>query len=190
MAAIEIRNTAELVWAKWPWFLLLGIVLIVAGAAAFALPVLARIAASVVLGIVLAVVGVVKIVEGLQVKQWAGSVWQLLLGAVEVVGGILIYLNPLKGALAITLLIAVIFLVQGLLQIALAFRLRPQEGWGWMVLAGLVSLAVTVTMVMKVRYTNFYTPGTVAGIALMAAGWAYVVIALANRRARRARLPA
>lgn len=190
MAAIEIRNTAELVWARWPWFLLLGIVLIIAGAAALALPVLARIAASVVLGIVLIIVGVVKIIEGLQVKQWAGSVWQLLLGAVEVVGGILIYLNPLKGALAITLLIAIVFMVQGLLQIALAFRLRPQEGWGWMVLAGLVSLAVTVTMVMKVRYTNFDTPGTVAGIALMVAGWAYVVIALANRRARRARLPA
>jgi uncharacterized membrane protein HdeD (DUF308 family) len=96
---------------------------------------------------------------------------------------VLIYLNPMKGALAITLLIAVVFLIQGVIRIALAFRVRPQAGWGWLLAAGLIALLVCVTMGMKLQYTSFYTPGTVAAIALLVAGCAYVVIALANRRA-------
>ena len=169
--------------SKWAWFLVLGLVLLACGVTAVVLPVLSTLAASVVLGVVLALAGVVKIIEALQVKEWAGCAWQLLVGSVEVVGGILIYLNPLKGALAITLLIAVVFLVQGVLQVAMAFRLRPQPGWGWLLAAGLIALGVTASMVLKLRYTSLYTPGTIAGVALLAGGLAYMVIALSNRRA-------
>ena len=55
----------------------------------------------------------VKIVKAFQVKQGAGFIWQLLLGAVEVVGGILIYFNPMKRAIAITLLVALVLIAQG-----------------------------------------------------------------------------
>jgi uncharacterized membrane protein HdeD (DUF308 family) len=175
---------------KWPWFLLLGTVLILCGVAAVMLPVLSTIAVTSVLGIALCIVGVVKIIEALQLKGWAGSTWHLLIGAVEVVGGILIYLNPLTGALAVTLLIGIVFLVQGVMQIILAFRVKPQPGWGWLLGAGLIALGVCAAMTLKLRYTSFYTPGTLAGVALLVGGCAYVVIALANRRARRTLRPA
>jgi uncharacterized membrane protein HdeD (DUF308 family) len=183
MARVEIRSGSASVATKWGWFLLLGIILIGCGAAAVILPVASSFAASVVLGVALAISGIVKIVEALQVAGWAGYAWQMLVGAVEIVGGILIYLNPWAGALAITLLIGLVFLVQGLVQIGLAFRVRPRAGWGWLLLAGLIALCVTAAMVMKLRYTNFYTPGTVGGIALIVAGCAYLAIALTNRRA-------
>jgi uncharacterized membrane protein HdeD (DUF308 family) len=185
MTRMEIRSAGESMATKWAWFLLLGVVLIACGAAAVILPAASSIAASVVLGVALAIGGLTRIIEALQVKEWAGRTWQLLLGAVEVVGGILIYLNPLKGAFAITLLIAVVFLIQGLLQIALASRVYPRVGWGWLFVAGLIALCVTGAMVMKLRFTGFYTPGTIAGIALIVGGCAYVAIALTNRRAVR-----
>jgi len=180
---LEIRNAGDLLRSKWAWFLAVGVVLIVCGAVAVALPALSTIAASTVLGVVLVICGVVKIVEALQVKEWAGCVWQLLVGSVEMVGGILIYLNPMKGALAISLLIAIVFLIQGAIQITLAFKVRPQGGWGWLFASGLIAFTVTAAMVIKVRYTSIYTPGTLAGIALLVAGFAYVIIALSNRRA-------
>ncbi len=190
MTNAEMRSGRASVATNWAWFLLLGIVLIACGAAAVILPVASSFAASVVLGVALAISGVVKIVEALQVHAWAGYIWQMLVGAVEIVGGILIYLNPWAGALAITLLIALVFLVQGLLQIGLAFRVRPRAGWGWFLLAGLIALCVTAVMVMKLRYTSFYTPGTAGGIALIVAGCAYLAIALTNRRAARQETPA
>ena len=106
-------------------------------------------------------------------------------GAVELVGGVLIYFNPLKGALAISLLIALVFLVQGILQIALALRIREQAGWYWFAVSGLVSLAASAVLVGKLPYTAHYPPGTVAGIALVIAGVAYMAIALTVRRGQR-----
>ena len=170
--------------SKWGWFLVLGIVLAAAGALAVALPAVSTFAASVVLGIALAIAGVVKMVQSLQVKDWSGFVWQELTGAVEVVGGILIYFNPLKGALAITLLIALVFLVLGVLQIALAIRVREQQGWLWFVVSGVVALGAAAALALKLPYTSVYTPGTIAGISLLVAGGTYIAIALMMHKAR------
>jgi len=80
---------------------------------------------SLVLGIALTIVGIVKIVQAFQIKQGAGFVWQVLLGAIEVAGGILVYFNPMKRAIAITLLVALVLIAQGVArpQIAIATRL-------------------------------------------------------------------
>jgi uncharacterized membrane protein HdeD (DUF308 family) len=66
-------------------------------------------------------------------KDWAGYNWQLLLGAGEMVGGIFIVINPLKGAAAVTLLVAIVVLALGVSQISQALKIRPQSGWAWLV---------------------------------------------------------
>jgi uncharacterized membrane protein HdeD (DUF308 family) len=100
------------------------------------------------------------------------------------VGGILIYFNPLKGALAITVLIALVLLVQSLLQAALAVRIRKQNGWQWFALSSLVSLAASAALVLKLPFTIGHEPGIIAGIALLVAGFAYIAIALTMRSSR------
>jgi uncharacterized membrane protein HdeD (DUF308 family) len=176
-AAVSIRD-------KWGWFLVLGITLILCGLFAVALPTITSIAASLVLGVTLVVVGLVKIVESFKVKEWAGFLWQLMLGAVEVVGGVLIYVSPFKRALAITLLIAIVFVVQGIAQIGLAFKVRPQPGWRWLFIAGVAALCASLALAMKFPFTRYYSPSTIGGISLLLAGCAYVVIAFTLRRIR------
>ncbi|MFB9984058.1 HdeD family acid-resistance protein [Mesorhizobium kowhaii] len=177
------QHRAASLRSKWGWFLALGMTLVSAGVLAVALPAVSTFAASVVLGIVLALAGAVKMLQSLQVKEWSGFIWQELTGAVELVGGILIYFNPLKGALAITLVIALVFLVQGILQVALAVQVRKQAGWQWFGVSGLVALVASATLALKLPYTSIYTPGTIAGISLLVAGGAYIAIALTMRRA-------
>src|SRR5256885_6569767 len=84
---IERQRSGDL-HAKWGWFLALGIVLTACGALAVALPAISAYAASVVLGAVLAIAGIVKMIQSLQVKAWSGFIWQELTGAVELVGGV------------------------------------------------------------------------------------------------------
>lgn len=167
---------------QWGGFLTLGIVFLLAGTLAVVLPEVSTFATGTVLGIALAITGAVKMVQSLQVKEWTGFIWQELTGAVELVGGILIYFNPLKGALAITLLFALVFLVQGILQIVLALRVRSQANWYWFAISGLVSLATGIALAIKLPYTTAYPPGMIAGIALIIAGIAYLAIALSFRR--------
>jgi uncharacterized membrane protein HdeD (DUF308 family) len=182
---VDYERRAVSLHSRWGWFLLLGLVMTVGGALAVMLPAVSTFATSAVLGIVLALAGVVKMVQSLQVKEWGGFIWHELTGAVEVVGGILIYFSPLKGALAITLLIALVFFVQGILQIALAAVVRKQDGWHWFAVSGLVALAASVALALKLPHTTgLYEPGVIAGISLLVAGGAYVAIALTMRKAR------
>ncbi|MBS7699101.1 MULTISPECIES: HdeD family acid-resistance protein [unclassified Chelatococcus] len=179
---IQSRELGEGIRAKWVWFLCLGLLLVAGGALAIMLPVMSTIAASLVLGLVLACVGIVQIIQSFQVKGWVGFIWHLLIGVIQFIGGVLIYLNPLAGAIAITALIAIVFLVQGVSQLILAFRLRPQAGWGWLLTSGLIALLASAALLLKFPYTSVYTPGTIAGISLLFAGCAYLAIAFTARR--------
>lgn len=169
---------------KWRWFVALGVVLILCGILAIGLPAISKVAASTVLGAALAVAGIVKIIQALQAKQWSGFVWQELTGAVELVGGILIYFNPLKGALAIALLIALVLFIQGVGQSAIAFKMRPHAGWRWLLASGLVAFLASAAVAIKLPYVLAYPPGVIAGISLLVAGCAYLAIAFAVRGAR------
>ena len=176
-AVVSIRD-------KWGWFLALGVALIVGGLFALILPTITSTAASLVLGVTLVGVGLIKIVEAFKVKEWAGFLWQLMLGVVEVVGGVLIYVSPFKRAIAITLLIAIVFIVQGIAQIVLAFKVKPQPGWRWLFIAGVAALCASLALVLKFPFTRYYTPSTIGGISLLLAGCAYVIIAFTIRKIR------
>lgn len=173
---------AGTVRSRWGGTLVVGLVMIACGVGAIMLPVVADFTMGTVLGAALALVGVAKIVQGMNVREWAGANWQIMLGAAEVVGGILIYLNPIKGALAIALLLAVVFLIEAVMQIGLAFKMRPEAGWAWLLAAGLVALAASIGIVLTARHIQYFTPGTFAGVAILAAGWACVMMAIAKRR--------
>lgn len=170
---------------KRRWFLAIGIVLSVAGVLAISFPSVSTFTIGAVFGVVLAVAGVAKMAFSMQIRQWSGFIWQELTGAAELVGGVLIYFNPLKGALAVTLLIALVLFVQGLLQIALAFQIRGQTGWPWFAASSVVALAGAGALAFKLPYTIEYQPGIIAGITLLVAGIAYVAIAVTMHLGRR-----
>jgi uncharacterized membrane protein HdeD (DUF308 family) len=185
MVAVHRRTEVGPARRRWVGFLCLGLVLAVCGVFAIIAPKISTLATGIALGVALASAGVLKILQTFTVKEWPGFVWQMLCGIVEVIGGIVIYLHPLKGAIAITLLISVVFAVEGVSQIALALKIRPQSGWGWLLASGLIALGVSGVLALKLPITSPLEPGAVAGISLLFAGLAYVAIAYAARRAAR-----
>jgi uncharacterized membrane protein HdeD (DUF308 family) len=176
-------HAAEVFRTKWLWLVLLGAVLIVAGAVAILVPAVSTIAASKVLGSVLIVSGIVQVMQSGKMLNWIGFIWHLLLGILAAIGGTLIYLNPFAGVIAITILIAIIFAFHGVTQVAFALKVRRQPGWYWFLVSGCIALVVSVLLILKLPYSHSFTPATIAGISLMFAGWAYVAMALASRKA-------
>ncbi|MBN9437900.1 DUF308 domain-containing protein [Bosea sp. (in: a-proteobacteria)] len=174
------HSLARLVSGK---LIALGIVLIVAGIAAIASPALSTMAVTLFLGLLLAIVGALKLFHAFSIKEWGGFLWQLLIGLVELLGGLLVYFNPMKGAIAITLVIALVLMAEGIAQLGLAVRMRAQSGVVWMFLSSIVTIIVGVALAMRLPAGGIYTPGTLVGVSLLFAGWAYIAIALATRRA-------
>ncbi|KFC70087.1 HdeD protein [Bosea sp. LC85] len=161
----------------------LGIALVICGIIAIASPAISTMAVTLFLGLVLAVAGALRVVQSFMVKEWSGFVWQLLVGMIELLGGILVYFNPMKGAIAITLVIALVLIAEGLAQLGLAIKMRAQSGVGWMFLSSIITIVVGVALAMRLPYDGIYTPGTLVGVSLLFAGWAYIAIALAARKA-------
>ena len=93
----DSSSPSGVTFAQWPWFLSLGLVLIVCGIAAIFLALFSPLPPSLVLARVLMLGGVFQIIHALQAKAWNGFVWDLLLGIVQLIGGILLELDVLAG---------------------------------------------------------------------------------------------
>lgn len=161
----------------------LGIALIVCGVIAIAAPAISTMAVTLFLGLVLAAGGILKIIQAFMMKEWGGFIWQLLIGLIELSGGLLVYFNPMKGAIALTIVIALVLMAEGLAQLWLALKMWSQRGAGWMLLAGAITVIVGIALALRLPYDGAYAPGTLVGISLLFAGWAYVAIALSARSA-------
>ena len=179
LAAGSITHTVR---SKWGWFLALGVVLVIGGTLAILLPVASTLATSLFLGAILFVAGIMQVLHAFQVKSWGGFFWDLIVGLIQIGGGVIVYTNPFAGAITITVLIAAIFAAQGIVQTLMAFKVRPHDGWGWLLASGLIALIVAVMLAMRFPAASLTAPGILAGISILFSGWSYIMIALAARR--------
>jgi len=185
---LEMRlvETRRLVAEKWGWFLALGIVLILAGLAAIAFPLLGTIAVKIMLGWLFLIGGAMMIVHAFQAPGWQGFLWELLVGILYAVVGAYLAFFPLTGLLTLTILLSVMFIIEGVFEVIQAVRVRPHEGWGFLLLSGLAALAVGVLIALSLPSSAEWALGLLAGINLLFSGWSYVFLALAGRRAHEA----
>ena len=166
----------------WGWFLAIGIVFIVGGVFAVAMPLIASITVAIVAGWAFIFVGAVQTIQAWSMRGWGGFIWQIVIGLVVLVGGIAMLINPIVAAVTLTLLIGAMFLVKGIMQVMLGFRYRPHAGWGWILAAGIFAIVVALMIIFSWPFSGLWVPGTLAGISLIFSGWSYVMIALTGRR--------
>ena len=184
-ADIEARFIASrrLIAKKWGWFLALGIALIVVGFAAIVFPFLATVAAKTLLGWLFLIGGIVMVIHAFSAQGWQGVIWSLLVGILYlVVGGYLAFF-PLTGLLSLAFMLIILFAVEGIFEVIMAFKVRPHEGWGFMLLSGIAALAVAVLIALDLPGSATWALGLLVGINLLFSGWSYVFLALAGRRA-------
>lgn len=169
---------------NWGWFLALGIALVIGGLILIAAPLATSIAVTILIAAVLFVGGLVQIYNAFKTQGSGSFLWNLITGLIAVIGGIVIYVNPLAGTFALTLVIAAIFIAQGISQILLALKLKPHEGWVWVLIAGLVSLAAGVMIWLELPSSAAWALGLLAGISILLNGWSYIAIALAAKASK------
>jgi len=168
---------------NWGWFLALGVLLIVVGVAAIAFPLLSTIATKIALGWIFLIAGALIVAHAFPIRQWQGVLLSLLIGALYLVAGAWLAFTPFAGVVALTILLAALFLAEGVLEVIMAVRVRPHEGWGWLLLSGLVAIAVGVLIAAELPSSAAWAIGLLTGINLLSSGVSFVALALAGRRA-------
>jgi uncharacterized membrane protein HdeD (DUF308 family) len=108
----------------WIWWLLGGIIGILAGLLVLKHPLFAALTLPTVLVIILGVqglaMGVIEIIGGFK----GGGVGSFILGVVNVLVGALLLSSPVAAALAVPFVFGVLLLIQGVASIVFAFRVR------------------------------------------------------------------
>ena len=168
---------------NWGWFLTLGIVLLLAGVAAIAFPLVSTIAAKIALGWIFLLSGLLLVIHAFSIQQWRGFLLGLLLGVLYLVAGGWLAFFPFTGIITLTLLLAALFLAEGIVEVIMAVRVRPHEGWGWLLLSGLVAVAVGLLIASELPSSAAWAIGLLAGVNLLSTGASFLVLALAGRRA-------
>lgn len=176
---MESNMTATPLGHRWGWLLALGIVQIIAGWIAIAVPVVASFAAVAIFGAVLIVTAIFQLIHAFKARSWPRSAWYGLSGVFYAIAGVLVSMYPISGALALAVMIAILFIADGALRVAFAMAVRPLAGWGWLIAAGLGSIVVGVILLMGWPATALWVTGLMLGINLVFTGSMHVALALA-----------
>jgi uncharacterized membrane protein HdeD (DUF308 family) len=176
--------------AKWGWILALGIVYTVAGFIALGSVMMATAASVLIVGVMMIVAGVAEIINAFQCKGWGRFLIWALLGVLYIVAGFITFENPLLAAAVLTLLLGASLVASGIVRIILAFSMKREQPWIWLLLSSIVTLLLGVLILARWPVSSVYVLGIFLGVDLVMAGTGWIVLALALHRRHDAASPA
>ena len=156
----------------------IGILLIVLGLVGIFLPGFSTIVAETWIALIILSAGFAKFGYAFQTRQEGGFVWKLLLSILYIATGIMLLISPLTGTLTLTVLLGSFLLFEGAFELILAFRLRPQQNWTWVLGNGIITLLLGGMIWFQFPFDAPWLLGTLVGASVLFTGISRVGLAL------------
>jgi|SRR6516225_9566458 uncharacterized membrane protein HdeD (DUF308 family) len=163
------------------WMMIWGIVMLICGIAAIALPWASGIGVAIVVGWVLIFSAVSHLIFAFHTNSVGGALWQILLTLIYGAAGVFMLMNPLAGLVTLTLVLAVFLLIEAALETALYFQLRRAVSAGWILFDAIVTLILAVVIWSQWPSSALWFIGTIIGVSLIFSGFARLSLASAMR---------
>jgi uncharacterized membrane protein HdeD (DUF308 family) len=167
---------------RWGWMLASGVAQLIAGLAAIAVPAVASLVAVGFFSAILLVSAAFNIIHAFKVRKWTGFALHLLGGLLYAAAGAIVLIYPLGGVATLMLVLGVLFIADGAVRSMLATALRPRDGWGWFLAAGIMSIALGVMMLTMWPAGALWIVGMLLGINLLFNGMLTTLFAVQCRR--------
>ena len=162
------RKNDQLFWG--------GVTLALVGLLALLFPVVSTFVIARVVGWLLVFSGLVTIWDAFTVEGTGAFFGELLIGLLKLAFGVYLLRHPDVSVVVLTLLLATVFIIDGAIQVAMAFELRPLDGWVWMLLAGLISIGVGLLIAAELPRFSLVAVGIYIGISFLSTGIARIMI--------------
>jgi uncharacterized membrane protein HdeD (DUF308 family) len=170
--------------AKWGWIVALGVVYLLAGFIALGSVVMATVASVFVVGVMMIIAGVAEVISAFQIKSWGKFLLWVLLGALYIVAGFVTFTNPLLAAALLTLILGASLVASGIMRIILAFNMKQETPWIWVVLSGVITLLLGLLILAHWPVSSLYILGLFLGIDLIMAGAGWIGLGFGLHRRR------
>jgi uncharacterized membrane protein HdeD (DUF308 family) len=176
------RRLAAAIHAHWKLFLAEGIVMVVLGLLAIALPNIASLAVTILIGWLFFVGGIFRAISVWQHRQMPGFGWSLAAAVLAILLGLILALQPIAGVLTLTIALIVFFILEGVAAILLAVDHRKHlPSWGWVLLSGIVDLFLAWLIWQGWPSSAAWAIGLLVGVNMCFVGLSLIMTALAAR---------
>jgi len=176
------RRFGAAIHAHWKLFLAEGIVMMILGLLAIAVPEIASLAITIFIGWLFFVGGIFRTISVLQHRTMPGFIWSLLTAVLAIVLGLILVLRPISGVLTLTIVLAAFFLIEGISAILLAIEHRRHlPSWGWVLFSGLIDLLLAFLIWDGWPSSAGWAIGLLVGINMVFVGLSLIMTALAAR---------
>jgi uncharacterized membrane protein HdeD (DUF308 family) len=174
--SVEITRHASTMSIVW------GVLLIVFGMLAVGSPFLAAVAVNAVVAWLIVLAGVVHLTLAFSAHGAGSMIWKLLVGLAYLFFGGYVILHPVLAVASLTLILASLFLIEGVLNIVLFFKMRPMQGSSWVLLDGIITLLLGLMIYAQWPSSSAWAIGTLVGISMIISGITRVMLSFAVRK--------
>lgn len=161
----------------------IGVLLIVCGTLGLLAETAFSYASISILGAVALVGGVFMAIHAFQSKGWKSFFIQSLFAALYVAVGIFVWVSPMKALEGLTIWLAAIFLVTGVMRLIAAFQNGQGGNFALPALSGVLSIVLGIMIMNNWPEASLWVPGLLLAIEFLLQGWALVFIGLAMKKA-------
>ena len=125
--------------------------------------------------------GTVHVALAFRAHRADGFIWKLLVGLAYWFFGMYFIMHPVVGVTSLTLLLALLFLIEGSLNIVLFFKMRSLRGSSWMLFDGIVTLLLGLLIYLRWPSSSICVIGTLVGLSMIISGATRVMLSLGVR---------
>jgi uncharacterized membrane protein HdeD (DUF308 family) len=167
------------------WLLVTGLLSLVAGAVAIAVPAAASVATAIFIGWILVFASIVMAAHAFSSRddEPARVALRLLTALLTLVIGVYLLVAPLHGTLTLTFMLAVWFFGIGILELLVAWRQRGVPGAGFVALSGALSAVLGLLIAVGLPSSADWAIGLLVGINLVFFGARALALAAILKRA-------
>ncbi len=168
---------------NWKLLLTAGIVSVVLGAIAIILPPLASVTITYLVGILLLIGAVAYVAEAISRGSTGHRIWSAIVAILYVIAGVWLIVNPVEGTITLTWVLAVFFLVIGVMRLIMGFSMRGKvPNAGWTIVNGVLSVLIAVLVIGDLPSSADWAIGLLVGIQLLFDGMALIATAMAGKK--------
>jgi len=166
---------------SWGWVLALGIALAITGVLCILAAFTATLVTVLVFGWLLLIGAAISLIHAFRSRTESGFFLHLMSVLLRGVTGFLLVRYPFAGAMGLTLVLALFFIVGGMFR-AIGSAALQLPRWGWGALSGIISTALGIVLLVQLPASSIWFIGLAIGVDMIFDGVSLAAAGLALHR--------
>lgn len=168
--SIQMNQQVQILKKQRSLLFIEGLLFFLLGCFAIAAPFYFTMALDYIYGAVFVVGGLIQLVRSVKTRGIKGGMPSLFWSILTIVAGCIMLVNPMAGIMALTIILAFYFILEGLFKCAIYSHLSKMDKSFWLIVSAIISIALGMMILLSLPTAAFWVLGLFIGIDLIFMG--------------------